>query len=179
MQCRGRGTEGFLSCRPTRTVRSPAMAAVCAACALTTSGAMPQGRAAAVPPTVSTTAAPGADRTGPVCFAPQLSLHGSTLQPNGAGIRHKPMFKVYAAGLYLPKKAHTLTRSTPRRVPSASGWCRCAPSMPRSSRACSCAAWKTTPKRPPSTVWHLPCCRSARCSPTSRSCSPATSWTMD
>lgn len=103
-----------------QTVRSLAMAAVCAACALTTSWGHAAGRAAAVPPTVSTTAAPGAIELAQVRFAPQLSLHGSTLQLNGAGIRHKLMFKVYAAGLYLPKKAHTLdeinAQEGPKRI---------------------------------------------------------------
>jgi hypothetical protein len=34
-------------------------------------------------------------------------LRGNKLQLNGAGVRYKAIFKVYAAGLYLPKKAHT------------------------------------------------------------------------
>jgi hypothetical protein len=36
-----------------------------------------------------------------------MELKGSRLQLNGAGIRYKGPFKVYAAGLYLPKKAGT------------------------------------------------------------------------
>src|SRR5262245_54604842 len=32
-------------------------------------------------------------------------LRGTKLQLNGAGIRYKGPFKVYSAGLYLPKKA--------------------------------------------------------------------------
>jgi hypothetical protein len=42
-----------------------------------------------------------------VRFEPQLDLQGKTLVLNGAGIRYKAIFKVYAAGLYLPAKAHT------------------------------------------------------------------------
>jgi len=34
-------------------------------------------------------------------------LRGSKLQLNGAGTRYKAVFKVYTAGLYLPKKADT------------------------------------------------------------------------
>ncbi|WP_332813006.1 chalcone isomerase family protein [Ramlibacter sp.] len=34
-------------------------------------------------------------------------LRGAKLQLNGAGVRYKAVFKVYTAGLYLPKKAST------------------------------------------------------------------------
>lgn len=34
-------------------------------------------------------------------------VRGSKAQLNGAGVRYKAIFKVYAAGLYLPKKADT------------------------------------------------------------------------
>jgi len=36
-----------------------------------------------------------------------IDVHGSKLQLNGAGVRYKAVFKVYAAGLYLDKKAAT------------------------------------------------------------------------
>jgi hypothetical protein len=36
-----------------------------------------------------------------------LDLRGSKLQLNGAGTRYKAVFKVYTAGLYLPRKAGT------------------------------------------------------------------------
>jgi hypothetical protein len=36
-----------------------------------------------------------------------LDLHGSKLELNGAGVRYKAIFKVYAAGLYLSAKAAT------------------------------------------------------------------------
>lgn len=42
-----------------------------------------------------------------VKFEPTLDLGGSKLQLNGAGVRYKAVFKVYAAGLYLEKKAST------------------------------------------------------------------------
>jgi Chalcone isomerase-like len=42
-----------------------------------------------------------------VKFADTLDLKGNKLQLNGAGIRTKAIFKVYAAGLYLPGKAST------------------------------------------------------------------------
>jgi hypothetical protein len=40
-----------------------------------------------------------------VKYEDTLALRGSQLLLNGAGIRYKGPFKVYAAGLYLPKKA--------------------------------------------------------------------------
>lgn len=36
-----------------------------------------------------------------------LDMRGTKLQLNGAGVRYKAVFKVYTAGLYLPKKAGT------------------------------------------------------------------------
>jgi hypothetical protein len=42
-----------------------------------------------------------------VKYEEAADLRGSKLQLNGAGVRYKAIFKVYAAGLYLPKKAHT------------------------------------------------------------------------
>jgi hypothetical protein len=42
-----------------------------------------------------------------VKFDEGLDLRGSRLQLNGAGVRYKAVFKVYAAGLYLSKKAST------------------------------------------------------------------------
>jgi len=46
----------------------------------------------------------------------QVSLAGSSLQLNGAGVRYKAVFKVYTAGLYLSQKA-----STPDEVLAAPG----------------------------------------------------------
>jgi hypothetical protein len=37
----------------------------------------------------------------------QADLRGTRLQLNGAGVRYKAVFQVYAAGLYLPRKAGT------------------------------------------------------------------------
>ncbi|HWT20359.1 MAG TPA: chalcone isomerase family protein, partial [Variovorax sp.] len=49
-----------------------------------------------------------------------LDLRGSTLQLNGAGVRYKAVFKVYAAGLYMGKKVSTpeeaLAAPGPKRV---------------------------------------------------------------
>ena len=42
-----------------------------------------------------------------VKYAETASLGGNTLQLNGAGVRYKAVFKVYTAGLYLEKKAHS------------------------------------------------------------------------
>ncbi len=45
-----------------------------------------------------------------------IDLRGTNLQLNGAGVRYKAVFKVYAAGLYLSKKA-----ATPEEVLAAPG----------------------------------------------------------
>jgi hypothetical protein len=42
-----------------------------------------------------------------VKFDDATDVRGSKVQLNGAGVRYKAIFKVYAAGLYLPKKADT------------------------------------------------------------------------
>lgn len=44
---------------------------------------------------------------GGVRFERRVDVQGSALQLNGAGLRYKAVFKVYAAGLYLPKPAST------------------------------------------------------------------------
>lgn len=44
---------------------------------------------------------------GGVKLEDSTDLRGSKLQLNGAGVRYKAVFKVYAAGLYLTKKAAT------------------------------------------------------------------------
>jgi hypothetical protein len=50
----------------------------------------------------------GAAEVGGVNFAPEIELQGSKLRLNGAGIRYKAVFKVYAAGLYLSRKAGSM-----------------------------------------------------------------------
>ena len=42
-----------------------------------------------------------------VKFDEATEVRGAKVQLNGAGVRYKAIFKVYAAGLYLPKKADT------------------------------------------------------------------------
>lgn len=58
--------------------------------------------------------------TAGVRYESQVSLGGSVLQLNGAGIRYKAVFKVYTAGLYLTAKASTpeavLSTAGPKRV---------------------------------------------------------------
>jgi hypothetical protein len=55
-----------------------------------------------------------------VKFEPTIQLGGQPLQLNGAGIRTRAFFKVYAAGLYVPQKASSapvlLGQKGPRRV---------------------------------------------------------------
>jgi len=55
-----------------------------------------------------------------VKFEPTVQVGGQALQLNGAGIRTRLMFKVYAAGLYVPQKSKSavdlLAQKGPRRV---------------------------------------------------------------
>ncbi len=55
-----------------------------------------------------------------IAFAPTAQLAGQTLQLNGTGLRTRAIFKVYAAGLYVPKKsaeaATLIAEKGPRRV---------------------------------------------------------------
>lgn len=55
-----------------------------------------------------------------VKFEPTVQVGGTTLQLNGAGVRTRAIFKVYAAGLYVPQKANTaaalLAQKGPRRM---------------------------------------------------------------
>jgi hypothetical protein len=55
-----------------------------------------------------------------VKFEPTVQVGGQPLQLNGAGVRTRLMFKVYAAGLYVPQKASSaaalLAQTGPRRV---------------------------------------------------------------
>lgn len=55
-----------------------------------------------------------------VKFEPAVQVAATTLQLNGAGVRTRAVFKVYAAGLYVPQKANSaaalLAQKGPRRV---------------------------------------------------------------
>ncbi len=55
-----------------------------------------------------------------VAFQPTAQVGGQLLQLNGAGLRTRAFFKVYAAGLYVPKKTNSaaalLAQKGPRRV---------------------------------------------------------------
>ena len=55
-----------------------------------------------------------------VNFDPAVQVGGQPLQLNGAGLRTRLMFKVYAAGLYVPQKSNAaatlLAQKGPRRV---------------------------------------------------------------
>ena len=55
-----------------------------------------------------------------VKFDPTVQVGGQPLQLNGAGVRTRVMFKVYAAGLYVPQKSNSpvalLAQKGPRRV---------------------------------------------------------------
>ena len=50
-------------------------------------------------------------------FEPEATVGGQRLVLNGAGVRFKAMFKVYAAGLYMPKKATKNDDVLDARVP--------------------------------------------------------------
>ena len=55
-----------------------------------------------------------------VKFEPTVQVGGTVLALNGAGIRTRAVFKVYAAGLYVPQKGNSaatlLAQKGPRRV---------------------------------------------------------------
>jgi len=55
-----------------------------------------------------------------VKFEPTVQVAGTALQLNGAGVRTRAIFKVYAAGLYVPQKANSaqalLAQKGPRRM---------------------------------------------------------------
>lgn len=55
-----------------------------------------------------------------VSFEPSVSVAGQSLALNGAGLRTRFFFKVYAAGLYVPQKsgdaATLLAQTGPRRI---------------------------------------------------------------
>jgi hypothetical protein len=61
-----------------------------------------------------------AQDVGGIKFDPQVTVQGHPLQLNGAGVRYKAVFKVYAAGLYLSQKADTpeavLATTGPKRM---------------------------------------------------------------
>ena len=61
-----------------------------------------------------------ATEVGGIRFPASVTLGNAPLQLNGAGVRYKAVFKVYAAGLYLNSKASTpeavLASSGPRRM---------------------------------------------------------------
>jgi len=50
----------------------------------------------------------GAVELAGVTFAPELDAQGTRLILNGAGVRYKAIFKVYAAGLYTTRKVNSL-----------------------------------------------------------------------
>ncbi len=57
--------------------------------------------------TISVGAAAATIDVGGAKIEDAIDLQGSKLQLNGAGVRYRAVFKVYAAGLYLSKKAGT------------------------------------------------------------------------
>ena len=65
---------------------------------------------------ISFTAAAATIDVGGAKIEDSVDLQGSKLQLNGAGVRYRAVFKVYAAGLYLGKKA-----ATPEEVFAAPG----------------------------------------------------------
>jgi len=81
---------------------------------------MMQATAAAVLLASATGRAFAATEVAGVKFEDTANVGGQTLKLNGAGIRTKVIFKVYALGLYLPEKktsaADVLASQGPRRV---------------------------------------------------------------
>ncbi|WP_047196743.1 chalcone isomerase family protein [Caldimonas brevitalea] len=62
----------------------------------------------------------GATEVAGVRFEPDIQLRGTKLVLNGAGVRYKAIFKVYAAGLYLPVRVSSgeaaVAATGPRRL---------------------------------------------------------------
>lgn len=54
----------------------------------------------------------GAVELAGVTFAPELEVQGTRVILNGAGVRYKAIFKVYAAGLYTTLKVNSLEELT-------------------------------------------------------------------
>lgn len=52
-----------------------------------------------------------------VKYEPAITVAGSPLELNGAGVRYKAVFKVYTAGLYLEKPARSTTEVTALKGP--------------------------------------------------------------
>ena len=52
-----------------------------------------------------------------VKYEPTITVAGSPLELNGAGVRYKAVFKVYTAGLYLEKPARSTTEVTALKGP--------------------------------------------------------------
>jgi Chalcone isomerase-like len=71
---------------------------------------------AALQPSWSQTSAPGGIEVAGVKYPGTAAVGNANLQLNGAGVRYKAIFKVYAAGLYLGAKA-----TTPEAVYAAPG----------------------------------------------------------
>lgn len=67
-----------------------------------------------------TTGSAATVEVGGVKFEDSIDQRGAKLVLNGAGVRYKAVFKVYSAGLYLPKKAttaeETLAMGGPKRI---------------------------------------------------------------
>ena len=76
--------------------------------------------ACALTPWMPSAHAATAMEVGGVQFAATQLVQQSTLQLNGAGVRYKAMFRVYAAGLYAPSKSTVVAEvsdtATPKRL---------------------------------------------------------------
>lgn len=81
--------------------------------------ALPAGRPASAPASAAAPLPPGIDIDG-IRFPHTVDAGGTALRLNGAGIRYRLMFKVYAAGLYLAAPARSteavLAAPGPKRI---------------------------------------------------------------
>ena len=79
-----------------------------------------RGALAAITLALCAVSAPAQTTVAGVRYEPTHELRGSRLVLNGAGIRYKAVFRVYTAGLYLPRKAATtedaLGLAGPKRI---------------------------------------------------------------
>ncbi|MES2951971.1 MAG: chalcone isomerase family protein [Pseudomonadota bacterium] len=102
-------TTGLGRATPTVARRSAASVMLALALAQLPSAALAQANAQASTVISAAVHTPAVTAVEGISFEREIALAGSTLKLNGAGIRSKFVFKVYAAGLYLPATAKTST----------------------------------------------------------------------
>lgn len=94
--------------RMARSCRQPAALTLAACLLMASYTTQAQGSASPAKAATSTTGGGSALQLHGVNYPSSIALQGKPLVLNGAGTRYKAIFKVYTAGLYLEKPAHSL-----------------------------------------------------------------------